>query len=104
VALFGPAFVGSIALVQRNVAIGTFCCVWTLFVSLVQSQAVYRLIVPSQIFALLLGFDALFTGTLARRAVYAFAVLFVVVDVMYVRGESGKMSTLKDIWQEIRVT
>jgi hypothetical protein len=51
---------------------------------------------------LLLGFDALSAGTLDRRAVYAFAVLFVVVDVMYVRRESGKMNTLEGIWLGIR--
>jgi hypothetical protein len=49
-------------------------------------QGVYRLIVPPQIFALL------FAGTLARKAVYGFAVLFVEVNLIYVRGESGKMS------------
>jgi hypothetical protein len=65
---------------------------------------VYRLIVPSQIFALLLGFDALFAGTRARRAVYAFAALFVLVDVVYVRGESGKMSVLQGVWREIRAS
>jgi hypothetical protein len=102
VALLAPSFVGAIALVQKCAPLGIMATVWIIAASVFGSEAMYRLIVPGQIFALLVGFDDLFTTSTIRRFVYGFAVFYVVIDIFYAKAESPKERFPEKLWMELR--
>jgi hypothetical protein len=99
--LFGPPLIGGIALLGRAPPFGLFCVLWVLAVSCLSNPAMYRLIIPGQAFALLLGFDSVIGCPSHRTVVCVFAVLLVVLDTAYAMGESTKLNIQPKIWYSL---
>jgi hypothetical protein len=102
VALLAPSFVGAIALVQKCAPLGVVAAGWIIAASVFGSQALYRLIVPGQIFALLVGFDDLFTTPTIRYLTYGFAAFYLVIDILYAQGELPKGKFPEPLWRDLR--
>jgi hypothetical protein len=56
---------------------------------------------PAEIFALLVGFDAVFEKPSARKFAYAAAVAMVPLDILYVAGELPRNGVPPNVWAEL---
>jgi hypothetical protein len=96
--LFGPPLIGAIWLTLKSAPFGIFCLLWLFGVASVSNFAIYRLIIPAQLFSLLLGFDAVLSDMSHRKHVYVFAGLMIICDAIYSRGESTKLNFPANVW------
>lgn len=101
VELYGPVLVGSCALMAESVPLGVFCLVWTVSVSLFESYAIYRIMIPAQLLAIFGGFNNAFKTERARKLLLACSVLIFAVDCFYIRGEVRKGNYSKTVWETI---
>jgi hypothetical protein len=101
VALLAPSLIGAIALVQKCAPIGLVAGAWILFASFFSGGELYRLLVPGEIFALLIGWDDIFTTPMIQRITWGFLFVYAGFDIAYAKSEMPKLAFSPEAWREL---